>query len=283
IARSAGDMAFTNSSDQTPPGFTVHPPANTLVAFGGILSLSALRAGSLPITDQWQATNGTSGGWTNVPGQTDSTLLINPVVFANAGAYRLISTNAFGSATSHVASVVVGAKFAELFNTGYDTNGLYNTTDLTLSPDPHYQLLTSSDINHFGPDAIVWNMFAYPIAANGGFFANPDGNSQWIGPLGNPGGIPYTSPQGNYVYRTSFLLNSVDLTKPYTLNGTWWAGNSGANILVNGVASGITGLLNQQNTGSGFVITNGLVAGVNTLDFVVPLTGSAGTYQESAL
>jgi hypothetical protein len=31
------------------------------------------------------------------------------------------------------------------------------------------------------------------------------------------------------------------------------------------------------------VITNGFLPGLNTLDFVLPLTGSAGTYQESAL
>jgi hypothetical protein len=283
IARSSRNMAFTNSSDAIPPIITNQPPANTLVGYGSPLLLPTLVIGSLPLINQWQATNSAAGGWTNVPGQTDNTLQINPVKFPNTGVYRLIVTNAFGSATSHVANVVVGANFSELFNTGYDTNGLYNTTDLPLNPDPHYRLINSSDAGHLGPDAIVWNMFAYPIAANGGFFANPDGNSQWVGPQGNPGGAPYTSPQGNYIYRTTFVLDSVDLTKPVTLSGTWWVGNSGANILINGQSTGIAGLLDQQNTGSGFVITSGLVAGVNTLDFVVPLTGTAGTYQESAL
>jgi hypothetical protein len=283
IARLSSDMAFTNSSDAIPPIITNQPPANTLVGYGSPLLLPTLVIGSLPLTSQWQATNSTASGWTNVPGQTDSTLQINPVKFPNAGVYRLIVTNAYGSATSHVANVTVGANFSELFNTGVDSNGVVDTVNLPQNPDLHYQLISSSDVNHLGPAATVWNMFAYPIAANGGFFANPDGISQWVGPQGNPGGTPYNSPQGNYTYRITFVLDSVSLASPVTLSGTWWVGNSGSDILLNGASKGIAGLLNQQNTGSGFVITNGFLPGLNTLDFVLPLTGSAGTYQESAL
>lgn len=279
IARSSGQMVFVSGGAQSPPIFTAQPAANTLVGYGQTLSVPTLISGSPTIFTQWQKTNSNSGGWTNEPGQTASTLLFNSVIFGNAGFFRLIATNNTGSATSQVARVTLGAVFSELFNTGFDTNGLYETVNLPNNPDPHYTLIQSGDVTHLGPNAIVWNMFAYPIAANGGFFANPDGASQWVGPQANS----YTSPQGQYVYRETFLLDSVDLTQAVKLQGTWWTGNQGADILLNGVSTGNTSPINAQSTGSGFVITNGFKAGLNTLDFAVPLLNPNGSYQEAAL
>jgi hypothetical protein len=181
-----------------------------------------------------------------------------------------------------LAKVTVGAIFGELFGTGYNTNGVYDAT-LLGTADPHYKLYQSADVNNLGPNALVWDMTQYPLAQYSGFFANADGASAWIGPNYNPGGATYTSPNpGTYSYRINFLLDSVDLTQPLKLQGTWWTGNEGADILLNGKATGNPGLTNQQNTGSSFVITNGFVAGVNTLEFVVPLIGPVGGYNENA-
>jgi hypothetical protein len=280
IARGAGDMALIPGGPPNLPLFAKQPSANTLVGYGKTLSVPTLLAGTLPIDSQWQKTNSSAGGWTNEPGQTANTLLFSPVTFGNAGYYRQIATNIAGSATSTVARVTVGAAFSELFNTGINTNGVYDT-NLAGSPDPHYILFTSSDVSNLGPSALVWDMAQYPLLRFGGFFANDDGISAWIGPTNNPGGAGYTSPRGTYVYRTTFLLDSVDLTQPVTLQGTWWTGNRGTNIALNGQPLGFTTTADQQNTGFGFTITNGFVPGLNTLDFVVPMT-STGTYQESA-
>jgi len=282
IARGPDQMVFTNGGAQVPPSFTAEPPASALAGYSKGLTLSTLVSGSPPIFYTWQKTNNASGGWTNVPGQTDNSLQIGAVTFADAGLYRLVATNAVGSTNSTTASVTVGAAFNETFNTGFDTNGVYEPTNLPGNPDPHYTLLRSPDVNLLGPNALVWNMFQYPIAANGGFFANPDGASQWIGPQ-FPNGGTYTSMAGQYVYRTSVLLDSVDLTQPVKLTGTWWTGNEGIDILVNGQSTGITGLTNSQSTGSPFVITSGFKPGVNTLDFVVPTDNPGGSYPENAV
>ena len=278
VARKPNEMAFVSGGPQNPPSFVAQPAASTLVGYGKTLSLSTLLTGSLPRYSQWQATNSASGGWTNAPGQTDSTLLFSPVVFENDGWYRLIVTNAFGSVTSSVARVTVGAAFSELFNTGVAADGTLPAGGIGVV-DSHYTIRQSSDFGHLGPDTIIWNMLTYPIAQNGGFFANPDGISQWIGPQAND----YVSPEGQYVYRTTFLVDSADLTKPLSLQGIWWVGNTGTDVRLNGQPTGITGPLNAQNTGGAFVITNGFVAGLNTLDFVVPRQNFGGNFQESAL
>lgn len=282
ICRQAGDLAFNTSTPPTPPTIVAQPLTNTLVGYGQPLSLVCGASGSLPLSFQWQETNSSAGGWTNVPGQTANTLSFNPVTFGDAGAYRVVVTNQYGTTNSVVAQVTVGAAFSELFGTGYDTNGVYDTT-LAGNTDPHYFLVQSADPNNLGPATIDWSMTAYPIAADGGFFANPDGASSWIGPTWNNGGAGYTSPSGTYDYRITFLLDSVDTTKPATLEGTWWTGNVGTNIALNGQLLGFSTTADQQNTGFGFTITNGFVPGLNTLDFLVPVLNPNGSYQESAL
>src|SRR5262249_3399514 len=128
IARGPGQMAFVSGGAQNPPSFTTQPASSTLVGYGQALALSSLVSGSLPITYQWQATNSSSGGWTNVAGQNANSLQFSAVNFGVAGLYRLLATNTLGSVTSRVAAVTVGAGFSELFNTGFDTNGVYEPT-----------------------------------------------------------------------------------------------------------------------------------------------------------
>ena len=81
--------------------------------------------------------------------------------------------NAYGSKTSVVAQVTVGAAFSELYDTGTSTNGIVDTNNLPGKPDPHYTLIASADASQPGPDALVWNMFALPIANQGGNFSKP--------------------------------------------------------------------------------------------------------------
>lgn len=278
IARSASQMAFVSGGPQNPPSFVTQPLPSTLVGYGKALSVSTLPTGSQPLYSQWQETNAAAGGWTNVPGQTDTALQVNPATFGNAGLYRLVVTNASGSATSHVASVTVGASFSELFNTGMDTNGVADPALANLV-DPHYTLAQSADLAHLGPDTIIWDMTTYPVLPSG-IFSFVGGASQWIGPQANT----YTSSQGQYVYRTAFLIDSVDLSQPTTLKGTWWENTSGSDILLNGVSTGTqSGLTNSQATAANFTITSGFHPGLNTLDFVVPCVNPNGSYPESAV
>ncbi len=282
IARASNDMAFISGGPQNPPSFVSQPPASTIVGYGQQLNLSTLISGTAPLYSQWQMTNTSSSGWTNIPNQTNSTLTINSATFANTGLYRLILTNSIGSKTSSVASVTVGAAFSELFNTGANSNDLADPT-LASSPDLHYTLAQSSDVNNLGPSTMVWDMSTYPVLP-GGIFAFVGGQSQWIGSQANTGGATYTSPQGTYVYETKFLLDSVDLTQPVAMNLTWWANTTGADVLLNGHSMGIHTLItNLPTTAASFMITNGFVPGVNTIDFVTPCISPNANYPESAV
>ncbi len=73
---------------------------NPATAYTGLpVKFTASFDGSQPIAYQW-VTDGGSGTFTNVPGATNSTLVISNVQAGNAGNYYLIATNFIGSASS---------------------------------------------------------------------------------------------------------------------------------------------------------------------------------------
>jgi trimeric autotransporter adhesin len=63
--------------------------------------LYAEARGTPPLTYQWQKDG------VNLPGQTNSDIWVSPSVPTNGGDYRLVVTNPYGSATSHVAGIEV--------------------------------------------------------------------------------------------------------------------------------------------------------------------------------
>jgi hypothetical protein len=85
-----------------PPTITAQP-ASQIVSAGASATLSVSVDGTSPFTYQWQKDEA------NVNGATSASLTINPVQAGNAGNYRVIISNAAGSATSQVARVSVFA------------------------------------------------------------------------------------------------------------------------------------------------------------------------------
>jgi len=73
---------------------------------GFTATFTAAFNGSQPIAYQW-VTDGGSGTYTNVPGATNSTLVISNLQAGNAGNYYLIATNDAGTASSSPASLTV--------------------------------------------------------------------------------------------------------------------------------------------------------------------------------
>jgi hypothetical protein len=253
IDREADEMLFTSEGSSLAPSFTVHP-TDILIGLGENLKLQALVSGAFPMSYQWQFND------VNLSGETGDTLIIPDVTFDNDGYYRVIATNEHGSAVSNAAQVTVGTLISELFNTGVDDSGALLPGG---SVDPHYFLIDSNDLGNLGPDAIVWtddqptHVFVY----NG-----PD--SVWISPIANNSTTP-----GRYVYHTEFLLDSAD---PNTtlLKGSWALAMIGSDILLNGQSTGITNTSEAPHkVFQEFVITEGFVPGLNTLDFVVENTG----------
>jgi len=259
IDRYADEMQFVDKGGGIAPKFTVQP-ADFLAGFGEPVKLKALASGTLPITYQWQF-NGVS-----LPGEVNDVLEMPAAQFEQEGLYKVVATNAFGSADSNEAQLTVGALFSELFNTGQDVN-------LAIMPggsvDLHYGFLESPDVNNLGPNAYVWSD-AGPVPV----FVWNGPVSSWISSVANNSLVA-----GKYVYRTQFLIDSAD---PCTaaLEGTWMLNTRGDGILLNGQSTGITNTSElPYKVAESFRIDKGFVPGLNTLDFVVTNTGDvAGGY-----
>jgi hypothetical protein len=154
------------------------------------------------------------------------------------------------------------------FGTGVAADG---TLLAAPAVDPHYILTVSADTNFLGPNAIVVSN-AYPIQAGAWLLNGP--NSAWIAPQADQSGTTYTNgtyggnAEGDYDYETSFDLTGQNLSMVF-ISGGWATDNTGTDILVNGVSSGNTNGSFSVLTPFILTATNGLVAGPNTLDFLV--------------
>jgi hypothetical protein len=118
----------------------------------------------------------------------------------------------------------------------------------------------SPDLDFPGPEAIVVND-AWPVPSGVWLLNGPD--SKWIAPQAAQG---TGNAEGDYVYRTSFDLTGFDPARIHLVGG-WAVDNTGTDILVNGVSTGLTSPGFSQMTP--FTITTGLVAGTNVLEFKV--------------
>ena len=141
-----------------------------------------------------------------------------------------------------------------LFNSGLDA------ARVPLAPgsfDPHYQLTLSAQ-SAPPPPAIP----ATVILNHPAWLAN-DGSSTWLGPI-NPGAN--NAAAGPYNFRTTFDLTGYS-TAGAGLLLNFTADNQLTNVLLIGTARGI--YFAGFNAFSGnFSLTNGFVAGTNTLDFL---------------
>ena len=238
----------------TPPTFLLQPQG-FFVKQGEAQSLVALVQGSLPMSLQWQK------NLVNLDGATNSTLDFPAIQLSDAGSYRLIATNQYASATSQVAVVQVGLPLTELFNSGVDQMGNLQQRGVV---DTHYSMPYSADLLYPGPAA--WTQLdQYPVSGGTAYFLNGP-SSLWIAPRVNT--LSYTgNAQGNYIFRTAFVLDSMDPTNSL-IRGQWAMDNWGTDILLNGVSLGLTNYAGFAAF-SAFTITNGFVAGSNTLDFVI--------------
>lgn len=231
----------------TPPSVTLQPQGGIFVEGDNVL-LSVNVFGSQPITYQWKK-NGS-----NLPGETGASLTLTSVTTNSAGDYSVAVTNSSGFAISSNATVTVPYRpIPGVFGTGVDANGALLAAGAT---DPHYILSASADAGFPGPNAIVINE-GFPIPP---WVANGPA-SKWIAPMADQA---VGNAEGDYTYQTTFNLTGYDLSKVRVV-GSWSVDNTGLDILVNGVSTGIT----SPGFGSyvSFTITSGLLAGANTLDF----------------
>jgi hypothetical protein len=229
---------------------------------GDTVTLSIpLSAGAQPTYYQWQL------GTTDIPDQTNATLVLSNITAGAIESYRVIVSNSFGSVTSRLATVEWGLPIAELFNTGVDDSRNFLSGGQV---DSHYQLISSGDPAFPGPNALVMHNGAFPLAGN--YFTNGLFSS-WISPRTNS---TVGNSNGFYVYRTTFLM---DVTDPghAQINGKWASDNEAVDIRLNGVSLGISNMVSAAfTTFYPFTITNGFVAGSNYVDFVISNGPAAG-------
>src|SRR4051812_27206841 len=139
-----------------------------------------------------------------------------------------------------------------LFNTGVNSNGV------ALSPgalDPHYTLTVAPQGGTVP--------FAATVEANHSAWVANSLASSWIGVISD-GTVSVAA--GVYNYRTRFDLTGYDPTTAQ-ISMILACDNSVDNVLLNGVALNISYPTFASFSGP-FVITNGFIAGTNTLEFV---------------
>jgi hypothetical protein len=243
----------------TAPNFLIQPQGSYLPQ-GDALSLVSLAQGTLPMSYRWQRDG------VDVQGAVGSTLAFNSLVLGDGGHYQVIVSNQFGMLTSAVVTVQVGLPFTELFNTGVGSDGAFLDGGVV---DLHYRLVSSADPSYPGPAALTMYNNIWPVQV--GVYPTNGPTSSWISPRTNS---DVGNLVGDYVYRTSFVLDTTDPTTA-RLDGKWAMDNYGVDIRLNGVSLGITNNTGFANMAT-FVITNGFVAGSNVLDFVINNAGAPG-------
>jgi hypothetical protein len=247
----------------TLPFITRQPsPATSKLAEGDSLTLSASVAGSAPFSYQWLKDGAP------LTGQTAASLTLSSVTVAQSGAYSLAVSNSAGGVVSQPASVCVCYTLVpEIFGTGVGPTGALLSAG---TADPHYTF-RGPDLNFPGPEAYVAFDSRYPIPpwlANGPF-------SKWITPNASADAATNTlAVEGTYTYETLIDLVTVDLSQ-FRLVGAWGMDNTGPDILVNGIS---TGIANTSGFGGlvPFEITTGLIQGLNSIEFVVNNGTSTG-------
>jgi len=92
-------------SSATPPAIT-QQPVSLVVTQGSTATFRVMATGTLPLSYQWRFGIPGNGG-ANLAGATNAILNVTNAQPTNAGNYRVIITNLFGSATSAVATLTV--------------------------------------------------------------------------------------------------------------------------------------------------------------------------------
>lgn len=241
------------------PAITLQPTGASVLT-GNPFVLRVGATGSATLSYQWKK------GVTNV-GSDSPVLDLGEVDYTDAGTYTVTISNGVDSITSDPATLVILDHVPGIFGTGVGVDGQPLPAGAI---DPHYTLLVNPDDTESTIARVQGNI-------PGPWLAN-SATSKWIGPrtdsalaLGSP--VDDGEGPGNYVYQTKFDLTGFDLSTVQIVGG-WTTDNRTPEIRINGLATGLT---NPNEGAFGALIpftinqttVPGLIAGVNTVDFVV--------------
>lgn len=152
------------------------------------------------------------------------------------------------------------APITSLYSTGLKADG---TVQVAAGADAHYTVVSTG------------NAAEVRSPLPGSYFPN-DSDSQWI--WARADGTPVNT---TLTFRTTFDLTGFDAATA-VINGLWGTDNTGLDILLNGVSTGISlpgSSISNFQVLHAFTISSGFIAGVNTLDFVIQDVGSVGAFR----
>ena len=200
-------VAVVTVGDSAPFVVTDTAPNPATYYAGFPVTLTATFDGSQPIVYQWM-TDGGSGTFTNVPGATNSTLVMSSVQPGNAGNYQLVAINGAGGPVSSSQSLltVVPSTYAVHFS----ATNIITTADAVLT---HPGVVMGAAV--FGGTATVVTL------GNGSQVTFTADNSVASVAPGNLGAFAYPSPNttGNANFNSVLNQCSADLgPKTITLN-----------------------------------------------------------------
>lgn len=186
--------------------------------------------------------------------------------FSNLQSLRDVARLCITTATL-VTVLAVGSKASavaiQIYNTGVNAA---STPLADGAVDPHYTLIASDDVAFPGPNALVVNSAPVPLG-----WIGSSATSKWIAPRADQS-VSGGDALGSYIYRTTFDLTGKNPATA-SLAGSWATDNIGV-VFLNGVYAGVTNLAGPS-VYTGFNITSGFSAGINTLDFLVVNNGTS--------
>lgn len=179
---------------------------------------------------------------------------------------------AAGALAIGLSAAVSSASTVTIYNTGTDNSGTVLGNGVGA---PNYTIVSAPSSQ--GTDLAVYiSSGAYPGTA----WIAPNTTSAWIAP--NSGQAYTSSPAtyglpGNYDFQTTFTSATAGLI---TISGQWTTDNNGSGISIDGVAAAMTSAELPGPTGyssfTTFNITGNVVAGSNTLDFLLANGSTTG-------
>ena len=170
--------------------------------------------------------------------------------------FTVTAITAAGSVLPISPASAVTMSIQGLYTTGVNNSGQALTG---VSPDPHYTLISQPSGGRVTnpPSTLPPNS---PLINNGGPWVPDNATSRWIG--------DDSSPAGEYIYQTSFILPDDVILSTVVLSGQWTSDNA-AEIFLNGQPTGNTNPYDNFGSFSAFNISSGFLTGTNTLSFVV--------------
>ncbi len=190
-----------------PPSISADP-VSQIVSPGANVSFSVTATGTTPFTYQWQKNGSPLGG------ATDSSLTLSAVAADAAGAYAAVVSNPAGSATSHVAQLVVF--------TGPVTQNL--VAHLKFDGDYHDASGSGTDGSAVGTPSFEAGLVgqAVHVTSAGTPANNPSPNSYVT--LGNPAQLKFGTNDFSIAFWAKVMSQNDD--KPFIANKDWGAGGN---------------------------------------------------------